>query len=792
MALYHYNIKVVKRGKGQSSVAGAAYRAGERLVDERTGEVHDYRRRSGVVAPAEILAPPGAPGWAYDRSTVWNKAELAERQWNAQPARSLDMAIPEELPREAGMDLVRRHVQGQFVRQGMIADVSWHEDENGRGHAHVLLTMRELKGQEFAKRKSKDWSDRGNCQVWRTAWATDVNLALEAAGFDARVHPGTLEEQWFHTLHQIADVLQGKQPPLTRDERMARVQRLANEAAHLDPSPKEQRLPLIEEIADLLQGKQRPLFRDERMARTRALAEHVTRLERPAQMKRGPVLTHRPEAAPDRGAEFAVAEAERLDAVRAAEQTLAVADELARRTLERQATERALDDEIIRLENEHPSADDAYRHAKKPPRALPARPAVQIEALYAEQERRRAEERDRLLREVAYLEHEHPNAAEAYRHAKEWPRALPARPANELEALYAEQNQRDRVRARAQAEEESGRQQPPLDEETRRQHAFGAEAAESDVRDDLDDLEVAPGERPQVIVTHTAAEAAASLSFDGETAGVDQEVASRHAPLHEETRQEQPLEAEPAESDVRDDLDDPEVAPGERPQVIVTHTAAEAAASLSFDGETAGVDQEVASRHAPLHEETRQEQPLEAEPAESDVRDDLDDPEVAPGERPQVIVTHTAAEAAASLSFDGETAGVDQEVASRHAPLHEETRQEQPLEAEPAESDVRDDLDDPEVAPGERPQVIVTHTAAEAAASLSFDGETAGVDQEVEQEGRPTDTHEREVEPLALGDGRGHDAEVSPDVVRGADRQVGGDRRAQRGPDRRPKSRPRS
>ena len=427
------------------------------------------------------------------------------------------------------------------------------------------------------------------------------------------------------------------------------------------------------------------------MARTRALAEHVTRLERPAQMKRGPVLTHRPEAAPDRGAEFAVAEAERLDAVRAAEQTLAVADELARRTLERQATERALaqalDDEIIRLENEHPSADDAYRHAKKPPRALPARPAVQIEALYAEQERRRAEERDQLLREVAYLEHEHPNAAEAYRHAKEWPRALPARPANELEALYAEQNQRDRVRARAQAEEESGRQQPRVDEDPRR------------------------------------------------------------------------------------------------------------------------------------------EQALEAEPAESDVRDDLDDPEVAPGERPQVIVTHSAAEAAASLSFDGESAGLDQEVASRHAPLHEDPRREQALEAEPAESDVRDDLDDPEVAPGERPQVIVTHSAAEAAASLSFDGESAGLDQEVEQEGRPTDTHEREVEPLALEDGRGHDAEVSevaethtgqrtrhtpephgattpadrlqqypmsPDVVRGADRQVGGDRRAQRGPDRRPKSPPRS
>ena len=88
----------------------------------------------------------------------------------------------------------------------------------------------------------------------------------------------------------------------------------------------------------------------------------------------------------------------------------------------------------------------------------------------------------------------------------------------------------------------SGRQQPRVDEDPRREQALEAEPAESDVRDDLDDPEVAPGERPQVIVTHSAAEAAASLSFDGESAGLDQEVASRHAPLHEDPRREQALD----------------------------------------------------------------------------------------------------------------------------------------------------------------------------------------------------------------------------------------------------------
>ena len=36
------------RPNGHSAVAAAAYRAGARLLDERTGERHDYARRTGT------------------------------------------------------------------------------------------------------------------------------------------------------------------------------------------------------------------------------------------------------------------------------------------------------------------------------------------------------------------------------------------------------------------------------------------------------------------------------------------------------------------------------------------------------------------------------------------------------------------------------------------------------------------------------------------------------------------------------------------------------------------------
>ena len=43
MAIYSFNAKVISRSAGQSAVATAAYNARQKLTDERTGEVKDYR-----------------------------------------------------------------------------------------------------------------------------------------------------------------------------------------------------------------------------------------------------------------------------------------------------------------------------------------------------------------------------------------------------------------------------------------------------------------------------------------------------------------------------------------------------------------------------------------------------------------------------------------------------------------------------------------------------------------------------------------------------------------------------
>lgn len=198
MAIYHLSVTQVQRSKGHSAVAGAAYRSGSVLYDRMIDQTHDYQRKRGIVQSA-ILAPDQAPEWVYDREELWNRAELAEKRRDAQPAREVRVALPAELSDEQRADLVFRYVQEVFVGAGMVADLSIHRpDRHGdqrNHHAHILLTMRELDGDDFAVRKNRDWNKPALLETWREQWEEYQNRALEEAGSDARVDHRSLEAQ---------------------------------------------------------------------------------------------------------------------------------------------------------------------------------------------------------------------------------------------------------------------------------------------------------------------------------------------------------------------------------------------------------------------------------------------------------------------------------------------------------------------------------------------------------------------------------------------------------------------
>ena len=106
VAIYHLSAKVIARGAGRSAVAAAAYRAAERLHDERLGRDHDFTAKVGVVH-SEILLPEGAPERWGDRATLWNEVEVGERRKDAQLARDVEVALPRELSKAEAVALAR-------------------------------------------------------------------------------------------------------------------------------------------------------------------------------------------------------------------------------------------------------------------------------------------------------------------------------------------------------------------------------------------------------------------------------------------------------------------------------------------------------------------------------------------------------------------------------------------------------------------------------------------------------------------------------------------------------------
>lgn len=212
MAIYHLRAKMISRSKGQSTVAGAAYRSGghsathaaayrsgEKLRDERTGRTFDYGRKQGIVH-TEIIAPQNAPEWAYSRSSLWNRVEQAEKRKDSQLAREIEISLPRELSPRQRVGLVRSFVWEQFVSKGMIADIAIHcpkaSDGKDQPHAHIMLTLRPLKpdGSGFGN-KERAWNEHALLERWREQWATAANQALEDASSRERIDHRTLQAQ---------------------------------------------------------------------------------------------------------------------------------------------------------------------------------------------------------------------------------------------------------------------------------------------------------------------------------------------------------------------------------------------------------------------------------------------------------------------------------------------------------------------------------------------------------------------------------------------------------------------
>lgn len=211
MAIFHASTKPIARSAGRSSVAAAAYRAGCELVDERTGLIHDYTKKGGVVS-TEILTPDGL---GVERNELWNAAEAAEKRKDARTAREWIVALPSELNREQRKELAHSFGAKLSERFGVAVDIAIHqpdrEGDNRNHHAHILTTTREVGRDETGKivmgnkatieLSDKARRDRGlmnaadEITIVRQIWEKTANNALEQAGRSERIDHRSLKAQ---------------------------------------------------------------------------------------------------------------------------------------------------------------------------------------------------------------------------------------------------------------------------------------------------------------------------------------------------------------------------------------------------------------------------------------------------------------------------------------------------------------------------------------------------------------------------------------------------------------------
>lgn len=212
MAIYHCSLRVFSRAENHSAVAAAAYRSGQKLIDERTGTIHRYEKRHGVVN-AFILMPASAPERFQDRFVLWNAAEESETRKNSRVAREVIIALPYELS-TAQRESLTRDMAAYLVEKYRVAvDVAIHSPCEGDGHdprnhhAHLLFTTRELTPEGFgAKTRILDDKVTGpqQIEIIREVWETLANDALSRAGHsDVSIDRRTLEAQGIERIPQI-------------------------------------------------------------------------------------------------------------------------------------------------------------------------------------------------------------------------------------------------------------------------------------------------------------------------------------------------------------------------------------------------------------------------------------------------------------------------------------------------------------------------------------------------------------------------------------------------------------
>lgn len=220
MELY-LDVKTVGKGsQGRTACGSAAYRSCDKVVDVN-GITHNFKNKTGHVAGG-IELPVGAPSELRNPQTLWQRHDSKEVRKDAQIYREVVVALPNELPDAACVDIVKDLV-APLVEMGMCVQWDIHnahpkyskqtkaeEGDNQHPenkHAHLMLTLRDLQPDGTFGNKNRSWNKYNGginlADVLRPRAAQLMNEKLELYGEVKRVEHLSYAERGIDKLPQI-------------------------------------------------------------------------------------------------------------------------------------------------------------------------------------------------------------------------------------------------------------------------------------------------------------------------------------------------------------------------------------------------------------------------------------------------------------------------------------------------------------------------------------------------------------------------------------------------------------
>ncbi len=212
MAIFSLHSSIISRGKGGSIIGTGAYNNRLCLKEAHTGKTYNYSARKDILAK-DILLPENTPQRLRDFQAFFEELGAAEKRKDAQLARDIIIALPNELSLKDQIDLVEKFCRGNFVNEGYAVNYAIHsgllekerspndilpaQERKDNPHAHLIIPFRKVGEDGFSRTKLESRTKHPKQQLisLRKNWADIQNRAFERLGLPARVSHLSLKEQ---------------------------------------------------------------------------------------------------------------------------------------------------------------------------------------------------------------------------------------------------------------------------------------------------------------------------------------------------------------------------------------------------------------------------------------------------------------------------------------------------------------------------------------------------------------------------------------------------------------------